>query len=145
MLATVFIILMTGNLAAGVLIGVLLSALLFTWKVRRALTVESSLDAGKDVRQYFVRGQVFFASSPGLVSRFDFNEPLRAVCLDLSHAHFWDITAIDALDQIVHKFQLRDIEVRVTGLDASSIALAGKYAKYARSASPTLECNGLHL
>jgi SulP family sulfate permease len=145
MLVTVLVILMTGNLAAGVLVGVLLSAVLFTWKVRRSLTVESSLEKGNDVRRYFVRGQVFFASSSALVSRFDFSEPLRAVRLDLSEAHFWDITAIDALDQIVRKFQLRDIAVDVTGLDSSSTALAGKYAKYAYSASSALEGRTFHL
>lgn len=130
MLATVAVVVATGNLAIGVFVGVLLSALFFTTKVRRVLTVESTLDDAQRERRYVVRGQVFFASSQALVSEFDFKEPVRSVRFDLSHAHFWDITAIDALDRIVQKFRRNGIEVSVIGLNRASATMIEKYATH---------------
>jgi len=130
MLATVAAVVATGNLAIGVGIGVLLSALFFASKVQRVLAVESSLDETSGERRYVVRGQVFFASSESFVSEFDFKEPVRAVRLDLSHAHFWDITAIEAFDRIVHKFRRNGVEVEVSGLNRASTTMIEKYATH---------------
>lgn len=128
MLATVAAVVSTHNLAIGVGLGVLLSAIFFTEKARRVLIVESALEDEK--RRYMVRGQVFFASSEALVSEFDFKEGIRTVHLDLSHAHFWDITAIEALDRIVHKFRRNDIHVEVTGLNRASATMIERYATH---------------
>lgn len=128
MLATVAAVVSTHNLAIGVGLGVLLSAIFFTEKARRVLIVESAREGEK--RRYMVRGQVFFASSEALVSEFDFKEDIRTVHLDLSHAHFWDITAIEALDRIVHKFRRNDINVEVTGLNRASTTMIEKYATH---------------
>ncbi|SDV48754.1 SulP family inorganic anion transporter [Chitinasiproducens palmae] len=130
MLATVAVVVATGNLAIGVLVGVLLSAVFFASKVRRVLSVDSALDAASSVRRYAVRGQVFFASSASLLAEFDFKEALRAVQLDLTHAHFWDITAIEALDRIVHKFTRNGIDVEVVGLNRASATMVEKYATH---------------
>ncbi|CAG4885725.1 SulP family inorganic anion transporter [Paraburkholderia gardini] len=130
MLATVAVVVATGNLAIGVFIGVLLSALFFTSKVRQVLVVESSLDEAKSERRYLIRGQVFFASSEALVSEFNFRETVQSVRLDLSHAHFWDLTAIDALDRIVHKFRRNGIAVETTGVNRASATMIEKYATH---------------
>ncbi|MEZ2353760.1 SulP family inorganic anion transporter [Caballeronia sp. RCC_10] len=130
MLATVVVVVATGNLAMGVFVGVLLSALFFTSKVRQVLVVESTLDRAASERRYVVRGQVFFASSEAFVGEFDFREPVRSVRLDLSHAHFWDITAIDALDRIVHKFRRNGIAVDIAGLNRASATMIEKYATH---------------
>jgi SulP family sulfate permease len=130
MLATVSVVVATGNLAIGVLIGVLLSALFFASKVRQVLIVESTLDEAHNQRRYLVRGQVFFASSEMLVSEFDFKELVQSVRLDLSHAHFWDITAIDALDRIVNRFRRNGIAVNVTGLNRASAKMIEQYATH---------------
>lgn len=130
MVATVITVVSTDNLALGVGLGVLLSAIFFTEKARRILTVTSVLDSARGERRYTVRGQVFFASSEALVAEFDFRESVRSVHLDLSHAHFWDITAIDALDRIVHKFRRNGIAVEMTGLNRASATLIEKYATH---------------
>jgi SulP family sulfate permease len=126
MVATVIIVVATGNLAIGVLVGVLLSALFFASKVRRVMQVESTLDAAGGERRYAVRGQVFFASSEAFVAQFDFHEPLKQVKLDVSHAHFWDITAIDALDRIVNKFRRHGVAVEIVGLNRASATMIDK-------------------
>src|SRR5690606_24508740 len=130
MLVTVVVVVATHNLALGVLAGVLLSAVFFAGKVRGVLRVESGLEENGRARRYTVRGQVFFASSEALVGEFDFQEQIERVRLDLSHAHFWDITAIDALDRVVHKFRRHGIEVTVTGLNRASATMIEKYATH---------------
>lgn len=135
MVVTVVAVVSTGNLAIGVLMGVLLSALFFTAKVRRVLSVESTLDELSNERKYSILGQVFFASSEALVSEFDFKEQVAAVELNLSHAHFWDITAIEALDRIVHKFRRNGIAVTIVGLNRASRTMIEKYATHDKALS----------
>ncbi|MDR5883801.1 SulP family inorganic anion transporter [Caballeronia sp. LZ032] len=130
MVATVITVVATNNLAIGVLVGVLLSAIFFASKVQRVLSVTSSLDELKHERSYEVRGQVFFASSEAMVAEFDFKEHVKSVRIDLSHAHFWDITAIDALDRIVNKFRRNGIAVDVIGANRASATMIEKYATH---------------
>jgi len=130
MIATVLAVVLTDNLAIGVGVGVLLSALFFTEKARRVLTVSSTVDADTGIRHYAVHGQVFFASSEALLSEFDFKEHIQAVTLNLSHAHFWDITAIDALDRVVEKFRRNNINITVHGLNKASATLVEKYGTH---------------
>lgn len=130
MLSTVIVVVATHNLALGVLVGVLLSAVFFASKVRGVLTVESRLDADAGCRVYAVQGQVFFASSEALVSEFDFKEALQKVRIDLTRAHFWDITAVDALDRVVHKFRRNGIDVQVTGLNRASSTMVERYGTH---------------
>ncbi|MGS0742754.1 SulP family inorganic anion transporter [Glaciimonas sp. GG7] len=130
MLVTVVVVVATGNLAIGVGVGVLLSAVFFASKVRQVLLVESTINSDGDARQYTVKGQVFFASSEAMVSEFDFKEAISSVRLDLSHAHFWDITAVEALDRVVHKFRRNGISVDVVGLNRASATMIEKFATH---------------
>lgn len=139
MISTVVVVVATGNLAIGVLVGVLLSALFFTSKVRRVMVVESSLNQKGDERSYVVRGQVFFASSEALVAEFDFREPLQAVRIDLSYAHFWDITAIEALDRIVNKFRRNGAAVDLHGVNRASTTMIEKYATHDKATARHFE------
>lgn len=124
MLATVAVTVATGNLAAGVAIGVLLSGVFFTFKVSRLLVVTRT---GDDTLTYRVSGQVFFASADLLVDAFDVREVEgRAVTIDLSQAHFWDITSVTALDKICQRLRKHGSEVEVRGLNDHSRALVSK-------------------
>ncbi|KAF3996121.1 SulP family inorganic anion transporter [Glaciimonas immobilis] len=130
MIATVIVVVTTGNLGVGVGVGVLLSAIFFASKVRQVLRVESILSDDGKYRKYLVRGQVFFASSEALIGEFDFKEEISSVELDLSHAHFWDITAVEALDRVVHKFRRNGIQVDVFGLNCASATMIEKFATH---------------
>ncbi|ARP97515.1 SulP family inorganic anion transporter [Bordetella genomosp. 13] len=136
MLTTVAVVVATHNLALGVLAGVVLSAVFFASKVQRVLQVDSVLEDGGATRRYLVRGQVFFASSEAMVAEFDFKEAIGQVVLDLSHAHFWDITAVEALDRVVHKFRRNGIEVRLHGLNRASTTMVDRYATHDKGGAP---------
>lgn len=126
MVATVVVVVATHDLAKGVLVGVLLSALFFARKVGRVLHVGSTaLDEGR-TRRYTVTGQVFFASADAFVARFDFREVLERVVIDVSHAHFWDLSAVGALDKVVLKFRREGAQVEVLGLNEASATLVDR-------------------
>lgn len=128
MIATVVVVVFTHNLAYGVLVGVLLSALFFANKVGQILYIGSSLSKDGHQRTYNVIGQVFFSSSEQFVGAFDFKEAVEKVTIDLSKAHFWDITAVSSLDKVVIKFRREGTEVELIGLNEASATLVDKFA-----------------
>lgn len=128
MIATVAVVVATHNLAYGVLVGVLLSALFFANKVGKILYIGSSLSADGQHRTYQVVGQVFFSSAEQFIAAFDFKEAIEKVTIDLSRAHFWDITAISSLDKVVLKFRREGADVELVGLNEASATLVDKFA-----------------
>ncbi|MCW2311857.1 SulP family inorganic anion transporter [Rhodoferax antarcticus] len=127
MLATVIVVVFTHDLAKGVLAGVLLSGFFFAHKVGQILYVSSSTQDDGRVRTYIVGGQVFFASAQRFVNAFDYKEVIEKVIIDVSRAHFWDITAVTALDKVVLKFRREATEVDVVGLNEASATLVDKF------------------
>ncbi len=128
MVVTVVITVWTHDLAQGVLAGVILSGLFFASKVKRIFTVESEASAGGLSRRYMVSGQVFFASSDSFVEAFDFKEVLDRVVIDVSQAHFWDISAVGTLDKAILKFRREGTEVEVVGLNRASASMVDRFA-----------------
>ena len=128
MVATVVVVVWSHNLALGVGVGVLLSALSFARKVAQIIRVSSSLDEETGTRRYLVRGQVFFASAPEFIAGFDFKEAAAKVCVDVSHAHFWDLTSVGALDTVVLKFRREGAEVEIVGLNEASATMVDRLA-----------------
>jgi SulP family sulfate permease len=126
MVATVVVVVGTHDLAKGVIVGVLLSALFFARKVGHVLHVGSALSSDERMREYRVTGQVFFASAESFINGFDFREALDAVRIDVSRAHFWDLTAVNALDKVVLKFRREGTEVVVHGLNEASATLVDR-------------------
>ena len=127
MVVTVIVVVATHNLAFGVLAGVLLAALFFANKVGHYMLVTSELDEASDTRTYTVVGQVFFSSSEKFTESFDFKEAVDNVVIDLSRAHFWDITAVGALDKAVIKFRREGAEVEVIGLNEASATIVDRF------------------
>jgi sulfate permease, SulP family len=115
MIATVAVTVSTHDLAKGVFVGVLLSGIFFAHKVGRVLRVDRSLSDDGRTRTYGVVGQVFFASAETLIGAFDFKEVIDRVVIDVSRAHFWDITAVSALDKVVLKFKREGARSRSSG------------------------------
>lgn len=129
MLATVGVTVATHNLALGVLVGVLLAALFFAHKISRILSVDSERrdDERERVREYRVRGQVFFASTGRFGDYFDVREDIDRVRIDVSQAHFWDVTAVEILDRVVMKFRREGTEVEVVGLNEASQTMVDRF------------------
>ncbi|AEG57970.1 SulP family inorganic anion transporter [Sinorhizobium meliloti] len=128
MIATVGGVVYTHNLAIGVLIGVLLSAVFFSWKIAQIFRVTSVLSEDGTHRTYTVEGQVFFASVDDFNAAFNFKEALDKVTIDVSRAHIWDISSVAALDMIVLKFRREGADVELVGLNKASETIVDKLA-----------------
>lgn len=142
MIMTVSVVVFTHDLAMGVFIGVLMSVLFFARKVSRLLEMESNLSTDKTQRVYAVYGQVFFASAGQFATSFDFKETLDKVTIDLTQAHFWDYSAVGALDKVVLKFQVQGTEVEILGLNEASATIIERLGVYHKPGA--LELVGSH-
>ncbi|MDP2441571.1 SulP family inorganic anion transporter [Rhodoferax sp.] len=127
MLATVAVTVYTHNLAYGVFVGVLLAAMFFANKIGHFLYINSEADSQGKQRTYKVIGQVFFSSADKFVGAFDFKEAVSKVTIDLSRAHFWDNTAVAALDKVVIKLRREGTEVEVLGLNQASATIVDRF------------------
>ncbi|MDH4447862.1 MAG: SulP family inorganic anion transporter [Acidovorax sp.] len=127
MLATVAVTIGTHNLAAGVAAGVVLSGVFFAFKVSRMLQVRAVDDAATGQRTWHVSGQVFFASADAFIEAFDvLGAEGRPVCIDVTNAHFWDVTAVAALDRAVERLRHHGCVVQVVGLNEASAVLVDR-------------------
>ncbi|MCY4473115.1 MAG: SulP family inorganic anion transporter [Kistimonas sp.] len=126
MMTTVIVVVYTHNLALGVFIGVLMSALFFARKVSRLMLVETELVEEGKHRIYRVYGQIFFASADNFSAQFDFKEVLEKLTIDMSQAHFWDLTGVGALDKVVLKFRREGTDVEILGMNEASATIVEK-------------------
>ena len=138
MVVTVAVTVSTHDLAQGVLSGVLLSGFFFAHKVGRILVIRSQSEDEGRVRTYTVLGQVFFASADRFAQSFDFKEVIDTVRIDVSRAHFWDITAVSALDKVVLKFRREGADVEVIGLNEASATMVDRFGLHDKDGAEDL-------
>jgi SulP family sulfate permease len=127
MLATVAVTVYTHNLALGVVTGVLLASLFFANKISHFMYVEKSFDEQSETRTYKFVGQVFFNSADKFYNEFDFKEVVNKVVIDLSRAHFWDVSAVYALDKAVIKLRREGTDVEVIGQNEASSTIIDRF------------------
>lgn len=128
MIATVVAVVYTHNLAIGVLLGVLLSGIFFAGKIAQLFRVTSTVSADGRVRTYRIEGQLFYGSVEDFMAAFDFKEALDRVVIDVSAAHIWDISSVQALDMAVMKFRRDGAEVEIVGMNAASETIVDRLA-----------------
>jgi SulP family sulfate permease len=138
MLATVGTVVATHDLSKGVLVGVLLSGVFFAGKVARLISVSSALSKDGKTRTYTVHGQVFFASAGSFAEAIDVLEPVEKLVIDVTAAHFWDISAVEALDRVVLKARARGRQVGVIGLNAASATMVERFGRHDKAEKPPL-------
>jgi SulP family sulfate permease len=112
MLATVIVVVATGDLSMGVLTGVILSSVFFAANVARSLRIVTEPSEDGSQINYYVTRQVFFASAGSLIDTFDYRDVPARLRIDVSEAHFRDITAIGALDDFVLKLRCHGAQLR---------------------------------
>ncbi len=128
MVTTVAVVVVTHDLAIGVVAGVILSALMFARKIAHYADMTSALSADGRTRTYIVTGQLFFVTVTGFLAEFDYQEEVGRVVIDLTHSHIWDGSAVAAIDKVVLRFRKRDVAVEVVGLNEASATLFERLA-----------------
>jgi len=122
MVVSVALTVYTGNLALGVMGGVLLAMVLFARRVAHVISTTRTMSADGQSVRYEVHGPLFFGSSNDLVDRFEYATDPRLVVIDFSKSQIWDASTVAALDSIQMKYRQHDVAVVFTGLDERSRA-----------------------
>lgn len=119
MIATVAVVVMTNNLAWGVLTGVVLSALIFGWRMAARIEVrEQQNDASK--KKYTVHGQLFFGTTTRFADAFDAGRDPEQIVIDFSASHVWDHSAVTAIAKLRDKYEQAGKHVQIIGLNKES-------------------------
>jgi SulP family sulfate permease len=129
MVATVIVVVWTHNLAYGVLVGVLLAALFFANKIGHFMYVETATvdENGDRIKKYAVHGQIFFNSAEKFMKMFDYKEVVDKIIINLDRAHFWDTSAVAALDKVVYKLRREGATVEIIGLNDASQTIVDRF------------------
>ncbi|WP_312172540.1 SulP family inorganic anion transporter [Microbacterium sp.] len=124
MIATVVLVLLTHNLAVGVVGGVLVASVLFVRRVAHFVSVSRTV-AG-DAVTYTVTGELFFASSNDMTTLFSYSEDPDRIVIDLTGSHIWDASTVAALDAIETKYAALGKTVEIVGMNESSQRMRGR-------------------
>jgi SulP family sulfate permease len=91
------------NLALAVLIGVIISALVFAWESAKRIRARQYIDA-EGVKHYEIYGPLFFASTALFLEKFDIANDPQEVVIDFKESRVADMSAIEALNSITKKY-----------------------------------------
>ena len=119
MVVTVVVVVLTHNLAIGVIVGVFVASVMFVRRVAHLIDVDRTIieDPGAPVAHYSVEGQLLFASSNDLTTMFEYADDPNLVVIDLSKSHIWDASTVAALDAIVTKYEQHGKSVELIGMN----------------------------
>lgn len=120
MAITVACVVATHNLAIGVVVGTVTAMVVFARRVAHLADVTAVVDPDGTQVVYSVTGELFFASSNELVTRFAYATDPDRVVIDLTATHIWDASSVAALDAIETKYAQRGKTVEIIGLNQPS-------------------------
>ena len=103
------------NLAVAVLVGVVLSALVFAWDNAKRIRARKYLDE-KGVKHYEIYGPLFFGSTTTFLEKFDVDEDPNEVYLNFKESRVADMSAIDALHKLTERYAKQGKRVNITHL-----------------------------
>jgi len=126
MIVTVVAVVLTHNLAVGVVAGVITASVLFVRRVAHVVSVTRTVSDDGEVATYVVDGALFFASSNDLTTMFEYVADPARVVIDLSRSHVWDASTVAALDAIETKYARHGTSVELVGLNEASGAFHGR-------------------
>ena len=124
MILTVIIVVVTDNLAIGVCVGVVISTLIFGWRIASIKITDGKNEAG--IKTYTVSGQMFFGTMSHFVDTFDVNNDPNTIIIDFKHSHIWDHSAVTGIAKVIDKYKSQNKEVKIIGLNTESQHLIKK-------------------
>lgn len=110
------------NLALAVLIGVVISALVFAWESAKRIRARKFIDE-QGVKHYEIYGPLFFGSTNAFLEKFDVAGDPPQVIVDFKESRIADMSAIDALHKLTEKYQKAGKTLQLKHLSADSAAL----------------------
>jgi sulfate permease, SulP family len=139
MVATVVSVVYSHNLAIGVGVGVILSAIFFARRLANTIMVSTTLSQDGSTRTYSVHGQLFFVSTDNFLAAFDWQESIRRIVIDLTHSHLWDSSAVGAIDKVMLKGRRLGMIMEVVGLNEASATIVERLALHDKEGAAVSE------
>lgn len=121
MVTTVAVVVGTHDLSKGVLVGVLMSAVAFGWKMSRIHV--TSIETQQMIKTYLVTGPLFFASASHFTDKFQYQDVHQEIIIDFTNSHVLDHSGVTAISKVVSKYEQLGKRVIVTGLNQDSATL----------------------
>ncbi|WP_410881149.1 SulP family inorganic anion transporter [Myroides sp. DW712] len=116
------IIIFSRNLALAVLIGVLVSALIFAWDNAKRIRARKSFDENGN-KTYEIYGPLFFGSTTAFAEKFTPQDDPDTIIIDFSDSHIADMSALEVLKKVLDKYEELNKIVHLRNLRADSIRL----------------------
>lgn len=92
------------NLALAVLVGVIISALVFAWESAKRIRARKYVDAA-GVKHYEIYGPLFFGSVAAFNEKFDIQGDPGEVIIDFKDSRVADMSGIEALNKLTEKYR----------------------------------------
>lgn len=116
------LIIFSHNLALAVLVGVIVSALIFAWDNAKRIRARKSYDE-QGHKVYEIYGPLFFGSSISFAEKFAPQDDPNIIIIDFKESHIADMSALEVLKKIIAKYQEVNKKVILRNLRADSIRL----------------------
>lgn len=110
------------NLALAVLIGVVISALVFAWENAKRIRARKYVD-DKGVKHYEIYGPLFFGSISAFNEKFDVLKDPEEVIIDFSESRISDMSGIEALNKITERYSKLGKKVHLRHLSKDCLRL----------------------
>jgi len=105
------------NLALAVLIGVVLSALVFAWESAKRIRARKYID-DQGVKHYEIFGPLFFGSTTVFMEKFDVLNDPQHVIIDFKESKVVDMSAIDTLNKLTEKYKKEGKKIHLRHLSS---------------------------
>jgi SulP family sulfate permease len=114
------------DLAIAVIVGVIVSALVFAWNTARSIYVEESAESTDDRKVYTLHGQLFFASITTFRDLFHPPHDPKEVVIDFQYSRVWDHSGIEAIVDLARRYAAADRELHLLHLSENCQRILGK-------------------
>ena len=121
------------NLALAVLIGVIISALVFAWESAKRIRAKKYID-DNGIKHYEIYGPLFFASTATFAEKFDVSNDPDEVIIDFKESRIADMSAIEALNAVTQRYSKLEKKVHLRHLSPDCIRLL-------KNAEPIIDVN----
>ena len=130
MITTVAVVVISHNLAIGVIVGVVIAMIAFARRVAHFANVTRTVGGDDEISAalYTVEGELFFASSNDLTTLFEYQDDPQEIIIDVTNSHIWDESTVAALDSITTKYESLGKTVYIKGMNLASKSLHEKIA-----------------
>lgn len=114
----------THNLAIAVLLGVIISALAYSWENAKRIRARKYVD-DNGVKHYEIFGPLFFGSTTAFAEKFDIQNDPEEVIIDFKESRVADMSGIEALNKLTERYANQGKKVHLRHLSKDCIQLLG--------------------